>query len=80
MPEQFSTDSVSLDMISKVIKFCCWNIHGYNSRLVGNKFEDKEFLKTFEDMDFIGITETHIHTDVLDRMSIPGLYRLKTKN
>ena len=58
MPEHLSTDCVALDMISKVIKFCSWNIHGYMSRLIGNKFEDKEFLKIFEDVDFIGITET----------------------
>ena len=67
-------------MISKVIKFCSWNIQGYNSRSIGNKFEDKEFLKTFDDMDFIGITETHMHAEVLDKMNIPGFHRIHTKN
>ena len=67
-------------MISKLLNFCAWNVQGYNSQLVGNKFEDKEFLKIFEDMDFIGIRETHMHTEVLDKMSIPGFHRLETKN
>ena len=67
-------------MISKVIKFCSWNIQGYNSLLIGNKFEDKEFLKIFDDIDFIGFTETHIHTEVLDKMNLPGFHRIHTKN
>ena len=67
-------------MIANTLKFCSWNIQGYNSRLVGNKFEDKEFLKQFEDIDFIGITETHMHVEVLDKMNIPGFHRLHVKN
>ena len=67
-------------MISKKLKFCSWNIQGYSSRLIGNKFEDKEFLKIFEDVDFIGLTETHMYAEVLDKMNIPGFHRLHTKN
>ena len=67
-------------MISKLIRFCSWNIQGYNSRSIGNKFEDKEFLKIFEDVDFIGITETHMHTEILDKMNIPGFHRVHTQN
>ena len=67
-------------MISKLLKFCSWNIQGYNSRVIGNKFEDGEFLKIFENMDFVGLTETHMHTEILDKMNIPGFHRLHTKN
>ena len=67
-------------MISKLLKFCSWNIQGYNSRVIGNKFEDGEFLKIFENMDFIGLTETHMHTEILDKMNIPGFHCVHTKN
>ena len=67
-------------MITNTLKFCSWNIHGYSSRLLGNKFEDEDFLDTFKDVDVVGLTETHIHDEVLDQMNIPGFHRLKVKN
>ena len=71
-------------MLTKRLKLCSWNIKGYTSREIGNKFRDKEFLKHFEEADFIGITETHIHEEILDSMSIPGFelfaYRNRSKN
>ena len=67
-------------MASNKLKFCAWNIQGYSSRQIGNKFEDKEFIKSFEDIDFIGLTETHIHQETIDKMNIPGFHRLKMKN
>ena len=36
----------------------------------GINLGNKEFLKIFDDMDFIGITRTHMHTEVLDKMNI----------
>ena len=62
------------------LNFCSWNIHGYNSRLIGNKFYDEEFLKLFEKEDFVGIMETHVHDQILDKMNIPGFHRLSVKN
>ena len=67
-------------MITNTLKLCAWNIHGYYSRLIGNKFEDKEFIKIFDDVDVIGITETHMHEEASDGMNIPGFHRLKFKN
>ena len=67
-------------MLRDKLKFCSWNIHGYNSRELGNKFNDKEFLKTFVDVDFVGITETHIHDEILDNMNISGFRLLSAKN
>ena len=31
-------------------------------------------------MDFVGSTETHMYTEILDKMNIPGFHRLHTKN
>lgn len=67
-------------MISKKLRFCAWNIQGYNSRQIGSKFQDKEFLSRFKNTDFIGLTETHVHEEVLDEMNIPGFSRLQFKN
>ena len=67
-------------MAKNSLKFCAWNIHGYNSRQIGNKFEDNEFLDCFKNADFIGLTETHIHNEVLDKMNIAGFSRLVVKN
>ena len=67
-------------MISKKLKFCSWNIQGYNSTALGNKFEDQEFLNVFENIDFVGLTETHMHTEILDKMNIPGFHRVHAIN
>ena len=67
-------------MITNTLRVCTWNIHGYYSRTIGNKFEDKEFIKTFDDVDVIGITETHSHEEVNDEINIPGFHWLKVKN
>ena len=31
-------------------------------------------------MDFVGLIETHMHTEILDKMNIPGFHGLDTKN
>ena len=67
-------------MITSTLRICTWNIHGYYSRTIGNKFEDKEFIETFNDVDIIGITETHSHEEVNNEINIPGFHTLKTKN
>ncbi len=67
-------------MANNKLKFCSWNIQGYSSRQIGNKFQDNEFLACFKGIDFIGLTETHMHNEVVDKMNIPGFCRLKMKN
>ena len=67
-------------MIGTALKFCSWNIHGYKSREIGNKFCDEEFLNIFKNNDFIGLTETHLHDEILDKMNIPGFHCMKVKN
>ena len=66
-------------MLSNRLKFCCWNIHGYNSRDIGNKFYDKEFLNTLQDFDFVGVTETHIYNEIIEKINIPGILRISVK-
>ena len=67
-------------MLTERLNLCSWNIKGYNSREIGNKFRDKEFLKIFENVDFVGLTETHIHKEILDRMNIPGFELFDSKS
>ena len=55
-----------------LIKFACWNIRGYNSKIIGKKFLSEDFLKEIRGSDIIGLIETHIHNSVLDDLAIPG--------
>ena len=64
----------------KNLEFCSWNIHGHHSRLIGSKFADTEFLNIIKKSDFLGITETHIHDDILEKLNIPGFTRISFKN
>ena len=67
-------------MISNKLNFCTWNIHGYKSRQIGNKLHSEDFLNSVKDKVFIGITETHIHDEILEQLSIPGYKRIGFKN
>ena len=61
------------------MNFLSWNIHGYRSRLIGNKLLDVEFIRMLEDIDFLGLTETHIYDEILDNLNVPGFQRLSFK-
>ena len=67
-------------MILKKLKFCTWNIHGYKSRQIGNKLQHDDFLEIQKDVDFIGLTETHIYDEILDKLCIPGFRLIAYKN
>ena len=64
----------------KTLEFCSWNIHGYKSRQIGTKFLDQDFLEIIKNVDFLGITETHGHEEILDELNIPGFTRISYKN
>ena len=66
-------------MISNKLKFCIWNIHGYKSRQIGNKLHSDDFLNTIKDEDVIGLSETHIHDEIVEYLSIPGFKRISHK-
>ena len=53
-----------------------WNVEGYNSRLIGNKLEDPEFLNVVSKSDILGLAELHAE----NQLSIPGFKILKQKN
>ena len=57
-----------------------WNINGYNSRIVGNKLVDPDFLAEVKKSDIIGLGETHIHNEILEKLCIPDFVRLKYKS
>ena len=61
-------------MISKKLKFCSWNIHGYMSRQVGLKLRDPDFLN------FIGLGETHVHDEIMEHLNVFGFNRIGYKN
>ena len=64
----------------KAWKISSWNINGYNSKLLGNKLCDVDFLNEIEGRDIVGLCETHIHESILDKLAIPGYVRVAYKN
>ena len=50
------------------------------SREIGIKLHCKDFLKALEDADVIGLTETHMHDEILENLNIPGFHRLSYRN
>ena len=45
------------------IQLSSWNIHGFKSKIVGNKLFDGDFLKEIENDDIVDILETHVHNE-----------------
>ena len=62
-----------------VLKHSFWNINGYKSKIIGNKLVSRDFLQKIEECDIIGLAETHIHSKILDNLSIPGFSRIHYK-
>ena len=62
------------------IKISFWNLHGYKSRLIGNKLRDTDFLHEIKDSHVIGLAETHVHDGIMDDLIIPGYKLLSYKN
>ena len=67
-------------MAIKNLKICSWNIHGYNSRHLGNKLHCEDFLNIIKGQDIVNLSETHIHDEILEHLSIPGYKRICHKN
>ena len=68
------------DSCPYTLKFSCWNIQGFKSRLLGNKFQDPDFLSEIKNSNVVGISETHIYDDILDELDVAGYKRLEYKN
>ena len=59
----------------KRLKICYWNIHGWSSKIIGNKLADSEFLEKISDCDIVALSE--IHSD--KNLSLPGFISIKQK-
>ena len=62
------------DMYNR-LKICYWNIHGWSSKIIGNKLADSEFLEKISDCDIVALSE--IHSD--KNLSLPGFISIKQK-
>ena len=67
-------------MLTKKLKICTWNINGYYSRSIGIKLLDQGFRKILRDVDLVCLTETHIHSETIEHLNIPGFQLLGYKN
>ena len=67
-------------MLRKKLRICAWNINGYYSRAIGEKFLDQDFKRTLRDVDLVCLTETHIHSGTIEHLSIPRFQLLGYKN
>ena len=70
--------------MNKSLKFIIWNIHGLNSKTLGNKLEDNDFLAEVKTHDIICITETHENDtsdlSILGFQKVVSIKRQKVKN
>ena len=67
-------------VIAVPIQLSAWNIHGYKSKIVGNKLNDLDFLREIHHDDIVALVETHTNSQVEDDLIIPGFHRLKNMN
>ena len=76
--EDFLSQQMSLaNYHQKPLTCSYWNIHGYKSKIVGNKLYDPQFLKVVSKSDvIIGLGELHAKEEIF----IPGFISLKQKN
>ena len=61
---------------SSILRYSFWNIRGYTSKIIGNKLIHNDFIEKIKDCDIIGLAETHIHEEILNKLSIPGFIRI----
>ena len=57
------------------LKMCYWNIHGWSSKIIGNKLCDEEFLNKIIDYDIVALAELHSEK----QLSLPGYLNIKQK-
>ena len=57
------------------LKLCYWNIHGWSSKIIGNKLCDKEFLDKILNYDIVALAELHSEK----KLSLPGFMNIDQK-
>ena len=50
------------------MKISSWNLNGYKSRHFGSKLVHEDFLNEIGGSDIVGLTETHIHKEILSEL------------
>ena len=60
---------------AKFLNISYWNIHGSNSKAIGNKLADPNFLKIISRNHIVGLAELHTN----DKISLPGYKLVKQK-
>ena len=46
------------------LKICYWNIHGWTSKIIGNKLSDSEFLGKVSNCDIVALSELHCDKEI----------------
>ena len=59
----------------KMLQLCYWNIHGWSSKIIGNKLIDHEFLEKISSFDIVALSELHCE----EELSLPGFISIKQK-
>ena len=67
-------DNITSSQI-KCLKICYWNIHGWTSKIIGNKLLDSEFLEKICNCDIVALSELHCDKE----LSLPGFVNIKQK-
>ena len=62
------------------LKISSWNLNGYKSKRIGEKFLDQDFLNEIKNDGLVGIVETKVYDEIKDVLSIPGFVLLSYKN
>ena len=58
-----------------MLQLCYWNIHGWSSKVIGNKLIDPEFLEKKSKFDIVALSELHSE----EELSLPGFISIKQK-
>ena len=59
----------------KLLSLSCWNVHGLSNKShVGDKLSNDDFLRSFENSNFVILTETWLS----DHVSLPGFHLFTT--
>ena len=61
--------------LGSTMKICYWNIHGWSSKIIGDKLCDEEFLDKILTYDVVALAELHYEKE----LSLPGFLNIKQK-
>ena len=65
MPGQGKGFTFSGRNTKRRLSFSMWNVNGLHDRILGNKFENADFISHLNNFDFLVLTETWTHRTVI---------------